>query len=302
MSQGTVRHLERALGYPMTYLEGIATDLGEHYREKIIARGGKQRTIYVPSKILKRIQRRIIRQILPATEVHSAAFCHTGRSALQAARLHAKHPYLLKLDLENFFPSVSASRVHRRLADLFDRRIATLIGNLVTYHDHLPQGAASSVAVANVVLKNLDARLSGLCRPAGLTYTRYVDDLAISGGRRVGDFERRVRKIIAEEDWRVNEAKGGVFQQDERRTYLGLILNAEANLDPDYVRELYYLLKRLEQKKTPLSEKDRRKLKGRIQYVRSITPRKGERLLSEFSQYLKDASEVKDASTHSGRS
>ena len=35
--------------------------------------------------------------------------------------------------------------------------------------------------LADQVMRRIDARIAGLCRDAGLVYTRYVDDLTISG-------------------------------------------------------------------------------------------------------------------------
>src|SRR5262249_4465316 len=144
---------------------------------------------------------------------------------------------VLRFDLRDFFPSVPASRVHalfRRVG--YPRSVARVLTSLCTNvvpqdvweghpendlrdrskcprlrSPHLPQGAPTSPALANLCAYRLDCRLDALARTVGARYTRYADDLAFSGGP---DLERSARRfqvlvccIALEEGFEVNTRK-----------------------------------------------------------------------------------------------
>jgi hypothetical protein len=93
---------------------------------------------------------------------------------------------------------------------------------------HLPQGAPTSPALANLVCFRLDRRLAGLAAIVGVRYTRYVDDLTFSGDRRIrGDrFAALVSEVAAEEGFRVNPVKTRVAGAGSRQRVLGAVVNA----------------------------------------------------------------------------
>ncbi|HEY5116030.1 MAG TPA: reverse transcriptase domain-containing protein [Nakamurella sp.] len=57
---------------------------------------------------------------------------------------------------------------------------------------HLPQGAPNSPRLANLVSYSLDRRIDAYSRAAGIRYTRYADDLTLSGGP---ELPRRWRSV-----------------------------------------------------------------------------------------------------------
>src|SRR3954468_15585557 len=92
---------------------------------------------------------------------------------------------------------------------------------------HLPQGAPTSPALANLVCYRLDRRLTGLAGAFGARYTRYVDDLTFSGGaaRGRGRFAALVAGIVADEGFRVNPAKTSAVSAARRQSVLGAVVN-----------------------------------------------------------------------------
>jgi hypothetical protein len=162
------------------------------WKQAVIERNGKSRTLRVPCKGLKALQRSLNHDVLKHLDRERASYCRAGRGVLRAAAAHEHRPALLHRDIARFFPSVSPSRAVKTLiGEGFSPHHARLITSVCTLDGELPQGAPTSVTLGNLVLKSLDRRLSALCRKNGLTYTRYVDDLAISGGE-IGNVPRLV--------------------------------------------------------------------------------------------------------------
>lgn len=288
---GALRWLDRAalesvLGIEYAELEGILRKRNRYYRPVRFQSRGKARWLHVPSGPLKDLQARFTRKLLNRISPHPAAFCCNGRGAIRAARLHCRHPYILHLDIADFFPSITQAAVRETFRRLgLSQVLSEALAALVTYRDLLPQGAPSSVAVSNFVLTRLDYRLYGLCLKNGLTYTRYVDDVAISGGSRLSWIERQVRRIFADEGWALN-AKGGLMRPDQRHIYLGLVVNADLNVDPKYLQDLK---RALEQFRTNIDAPDEQlipHLRGRLDYLRRVDPKIGNTLLSEYGSLL----------------
>jgi RNA-directed DNA polymerase len=276
----------KRLGIPRAELEELASTLDDHYEERQITDGKKNRLLLVPTPALKRIQKRIERRLLRDLPVDPAAFCHRGRGIVAAARLHVRHPYLLRLDFADFFPNTSIDAVRDAfLGSGLSSGLSRLLSELVCFRGQLPQGAPTSVAVSNLVMRSLDKRIGSLCRSQGLTYTRYVDDLAISGGRRVTWIEPIVRRIIGEA-WTLNEKKRELFTPDQRHTYLGIILNSHPNLDAEYVRTLARSIRRIAERYPSVPLPLQRRLIGRISYVRAVHRAKGDRLAELYVQRI----------------
>ena len=212
----------------------IATPL-QHYHYAFVRKpSGATRLIEAPKPRLKAIQRRILHGILTHVPVHGRAHGFVaGRSCLTGARIHASEAVVATFDLARFFPSIAGPRVHGIFRALgYPWAVAQFLTGLCTtmtpagvvsrlggsfpdWHDralygvpHLPQGAPTSPALANLLAWTLDRRLDGLARAAGANYTRYADDLAFSGDARYARGIERFRSLI-----RNNSAGGGFLPQ-----------------------------------------------------------------------------------------
>jgi hypothetical protein len=309
-------------------LERTVTDERlRHYRYQWVPkRNGGIRLIEQPKPVLKHFQRVLLREIVEPVPVHPAVHgFHRGRSALTHANGHVQKKVVIRLDLEDFFASVRAGRVYgtfRRCG--YPEPVAHVLTALVTNavparvwaaavppesaelrpafrrlgshlaHPHLPQGAPTSPALANLAAFGLDRRLAGLAAAAGLTYSRYADDLAFSSAdprstRATNRLVDTVAGIAGEEGFRVNPWKTSVQRAGRRQWLAGVVVNERANVE----RRQYDLLKATlhnAARHGPVGQNRtnhpafRDHLRGRIAWVDHLNPARGERLLATFAR------------------
>ena len=151
---------------------------------------------------------------------------------------------------------------------------------------HLPQGAPTSPALANLAAFALDRRVAGLAAAVGATYTRYADDLVLSGGegllRRAPGVRETVARIAREEGFRVNERKTQLMTDAGRQRVAGVVVNAR----PNVARREYDLLKATLHNagRDGPGDLDPAVLRGRIAWVASLHPGRGAELERRFGR------------------
>ena len=288
-----------------------------HYVYRVLSkRNGGVRLIESPKPLLKEVQRRILTDILDHIPSHPATHGFVkGRSIVTFCAPHAGKQVLLRLDLQDFFPGCPAARVQAVFRTLgYPDSVADLLAGLCTnrvpggiwgepsaatdparWQDarrlyaspHLPQGAPTSPAIANVITYRLDCRLSGLAKAAGASYTRYADDLAFSGGeefnRSVARFAMHVAAIALEEGFRVNHRKTCVLRQHQSQHLTGLVVNQKLGVPRRDLERLEAILTNCI-RSGPASQNHknhpnfRAHLEGRVGFVEMVSHVKGQRL------------------------
>jgi retron-type reverse transcriptase len=224
------------------------TDVGSGYIEFEIpkAKGGTRR-IAAPRMPLRKVQRKILDEILAKVPVHDA--CHgfvPGRSTVTNAAPHQRAAVVIKLDLKDFFPTVH----YRRVKGLFEHlgyadEVAATLAGLTTYRPKLanghvvwpgllPQGAPTSPALANLACRRLDQRLSKLAAKFGAVYTRYADDLTFSFRQnpevRIGRFLWWVDGICQQEGFTERADKRRILRAKHQQRVTGLVVNEKVNV------------------------------------------------------------------------
>ncbi|MDI9948963.1 MULTISPECIES: reverse transcriptase family protein [Rhodococcus] len=246
---------------PGGWLRTKATPL-QHYRYRIRS---DHRLLEAPKERLREVQRRILRSVLDRVPPHAAAHGFVrGRSVHTFAAPHAGHDVVVRIDLRAFFPSVSQTRVRAVFDALgYPTPVSRVLAGLCTTATppgvlaqlpfdaasrlrgaHLPQGAPTSPALANLVAYRLDRRLTGLARTHRACYTRYADDLAFSGTELAVDrLIHAVGRIVADEGFSVHPAKTRIMRAHRRQHLAGLVVNTRpqaARADYDDLRALLF--------------------------------------------------------------
>jgi hypothetical protein len=286
-----------------------------HYHYQARSKGdGSVRLIEAPKARLKKLQQRILSGILDHIPPHPAAHgFRKARSIKTFAAPHVAKRVILRMDLRDFFPTISGARIQAffRTAG-FPESVADALGGLctnVTPRDvwpaqmaearamyrrpHLPQGAPTSPALANLCSYRVDCRLTGLATAAGCVYTRYADDLAFSGGEefehRVERFSTHVAAILHEEGFSVHHRKTRIMRQGVRQHLAGLVANQRVNI----IRADFDLLKAMLTNCVRQGPDSQNRaghsnfpahLDGRVGFVEMINPAKGKRLRAIFDR------------------
>ncbi len=286
---------------------------------------GPVRLIERPKARLMAVQRRLLHEVLDWIPAHHSAHGFTrGRSAVSHAAEHIGRHVVVRFDLEDFFAAIAAGRVFGifRTAG-YPESVAYLLTGLTTNvipqtvwrelarsadpgppgaafrlgrrlaTPHLPQGAPTSPALANLAVFRLDRRLTGLAAALELSYTRYADDLTFSGAARLLDNANRLRATVAliarEEGFALNDRKSALITRAGRQRVCGIVVNERLNV----ARAEYDTLKAILHnaiRHGPAGQNRanvpdfRAHLLGRIAWVQSLNPERGERLQRRFAQ------------------
>jgi RNA-directed DNA polymerase len=230
---------------------------------------------------------------------------------------------VLRIDLRDFFPSVTRGRIIAILLTAgYPEPIALRLAGICTSRvpravledrppglksspsesfrlrklfeaPHLPQGAPSSPALANLTAHRLDCRLTGLATAAGAHYTRYADDLVFSGGpefaRRAERFAHHVCVVALEEGFEVHSRKTRIMRKSVSQRAAGLVINEGICLprkDVDALKAILHNCVRL----GPASQNHgahpdfRAHLLGRISYLATNHSTRAAKLRRHFDQ------------------
>ena len=207
---------------------------------KILKKNGSFREIDAPSKPMKIIQRWILQHILyhidPGEYAHGFVI---GRSIATNAVEHQGQKLVLGIDLKDFFPSIKYNRILGYFKTLgYKEEIAIILTEMCTFKWRLPQGAPTSPMLSNLISWHLDVKLAKFCEERGLTYTRYADDITISGGSDLPRYSKTIIKKIEESGFIVNEEKLRLLTQGTSQKVTGIIVNEKISIGKDSKRKL----------------------------------------------------------------
>jgi RNA-directed DNA polymerase len=260
----TIKDLSLWLDVPLERLQWLSPEIpigADHYRYKLLPKQtGGLRLLEIPKADIKRIQRSIYMGLLRHVPVHEAAHGFvTNRSVATHAAEHVGQATLVKFDLQDFFGSIRKAQVAAICRTLgYPEGVANCLATLCTHRTadmvverlredgglnwigakrlrsaHLPQGAPTSPALANLCAFNMDLRLEGLAWAFGAKYSRYADDLVFSGPAALKQQFRAlhawVAEIIRDEGFFLHPEKTRCVAQHQQQRITGVVVNVRPN-------------------------------------------------------------------------
>ena len=214
----------------------------EYSFASIAKRAGGRRQLQIPTKELKALQAQLavnIEKVL-GKEVHQCANAYIrGRSTVTNAIPHLGAKVIIKLDVKDFFPSVTPEHIgpwlDRFVWQLTGRNSSKLtkrLEDLVLFENRLPQGAPTSPILSNLVLLKFDIAMQKMAFANDARYTRYADDITLSlrvdNKPAVGTLIKLTRVILARNGFRLNESekKIVVLRRHQHQQICGITINS----------------------------------------------------------------------------
>ncbi len=250
---GSRRALARLLEVPGSYLIWHLYRFPAHRRYRtfqLLKRNGKQRTIFAPASKIRILQQKLSQVLY---EVYVPNLVAHGffreRNIRTNAEFHRNREWVLRLDLEDFFPAINFGRVR----GMFMRRpynlpapVATVLAQLCCFEGSLPQGAPTSPIISNMICSRLDNELRRLAADHRCTVTRYADDITISSN--TSTFPKSIASrdltpngfitsigpglvhVIDSNGFRVHPTKSRLLWRHQRQDVTGVVINEKANV------------------------------------------------------------------------
>lgn len=292
-------HLEVLTGIEADYLYAVCNRQDNFYRTfNISKRNGKSRTISEPLPILKEVQKWILENILNQAKISPYAKAFVKKKSIKEnARFHRNQDFVISMDIKDFFPTINFDKIVGVFEQLgYHYALSIMLANICSLNASLPQGAPSSPAISNIIMLEFDEELAIYCKNKGLRYTRYADDITISGNVKLGKSEiiNFVRKLLWKEGFLVNSSKTKVLRKYQRQLVTGIVVNEKMQAPKEYRKqirqEVYYIktygvdshleYKQLKKKKYLYH------LLGKIQHVLMVNPRDKDMII--YRKYISD--------------
>lgn len=292
----SMRRLESSLDYPRQQIVTVARKAGAFYDpfNKRARRPwfpkkpppAKVRKIDNPIGPLKEIQTRIQKHILRDLVLpHYLCGGVRGKTIFDATKVHFRARVVVKLDIKDFFPSISNIQVYKVWRDLLrcSPRIAALLTKLTTYERHLPQGAPTSTILANLVLYCVDEPIRSECARRGVTYSSWIDDLAFSGEDSRHVIQTAVGALRTG-GFAVSRRKLKIMGPGDRKLICGILMGKSPGVARERISNLRSGIHKLRTGQVPLYILNDylRSLEGAVRHVAAVNPKQGQKLLQQL--------------------
>lgn len=297
----TQEHLCALLGYLPIYVYAAANSPERFYRKfSIPKKNGGIRIISEPLPNLKEIQKWILENILYNLKVSAYAKAYIpGKSIKDNVRFHRRQKKVLSLDIKSFYDCLTNWMVFQLFMENgYNESVAMMLTGLCCLNGSLPQGAPTSAALSNLLMKRFDEIVGKYCKEKEIRYTRYADDMTFSGDFDEVQVIRFIRKNLKSMGLKLNKNKTRVRKQGQQQEVTGIVVNYKTQV-PKTVRKeirknMYYIQKYGLESHLNYIGTERKNyighLMGQISYALFINPKDREmkrykHILKEYKQF-----------------
>lgn len=221
-------------------IKNVIARKSDYYKEYFIPkRNGGRRYIQTPTDELKFLQKEILWSILNHISLHPAAKGFVRNQSIYTnAKRHLNSVCIINLDLKDFFPTITKEMVIERLSPFVESPNA--IAEVVTYQEHLPQGAPTSPYISNIMCLDMDKKFVSLAGNNKARYTRYADDLTFSSktNTNLDKIIPKVHSIVKHQGFELNYDKVHVMRKGSRQVVTGLVVNDKVNVQRSKLRKV----------------------------------------------------------------
>jgi len=269
-------------------------------------KSGGFREIDAPSKQMKLIQQWILNKIL--YKISIGDYVHgfvPKRSILTNASNHVNQNLVLGIDIKDFFPSVDIKRVTEIFLCVgYTQKTASFLAELCTYEGKLPQGAPTSPMLANLAVKELDIAIDDYCKKRNFKYSRYADDITISGSQKLAMYKQKIIGIVESNGFAVNEKKTRLHSKSSRQKVTGLVVNDKLSIGRENKKKLRAIVHNILMKGPIVENRNndpffRERIFGYLGYANTIAPEFATPLIEsikniDWSEYYESIKEIKE--------
>lgn len=215
-------------------LRMILSDIASCYKSfRISKRSRGYRIISAPIATLLKLQQTIYQRILLPVNIHPAATgFRPGISIINNVKPHLGKKNVLKTDIKDFFGSIKLHSVIKAFEKIgYPTNISEILAVLCCLNKALPQGAPTSPALSNIIAYLLDKKLADLAHEKGLVYTRYADDLTLSGDIILQDeLLPQITEIAQQEGFVLQTKKTRFLGDNKRKIITGISISSGEKL------------------------------------------------------------------------
>lgn len=291
---------------PMGHLDYLVRSAPYRYKTYDVPKhsGSGTRTIAQPAREVKRLQYWIICNIFPSMPIHSSATAYVpGKNIRRNCEPHATHPYMLKLDFKDFFPSIMGrdflAYARENLRFCLKETDFEVLMRILFWRPkgqtelRLSIGAPSSPYLSNAMMFGFDRQISSFCDELRVKYTRYADDMTFSMDEK--QLRGQVLAIVLQvlqglpfPRLQINTRKTVFGSKAHRRMVTGLILANDGSISLGRERKRYIRAQLDYMMRGKLKDADRAHVRGMLAFARDVEPEFVKRMIRKYGPELID--------------